>query len=172
MRIDSAIDRRAASAAGARPTTSPVNTDRPSAYSEDGPIDVELGHAQQFGRRKGHQRVKAPAGEHDAEGAAGEREQQALDERTAAAMAHRGAPSEVRIATSRRRDTARASSRLAMLKQAMASSTPTAAYKTSNEVRTWPVRSSRSGTSVTPVFLLNSYCCSRRARKRLQFGSR
>jgi hypothetical protein len=36
-------------------------------------VTEELGHAQQFGRREGHQRVKAPAGKHDAERAAGER---------------------------------------------------------------------------------------------------
>ena len=77
-------------------------------------------------------------------------------------IASRPAPSEVRMAISRRRDADRASSRLATLKHAIASNTPTAAYKISSEPCTWPVSSSRIDTSVTPLPLLKGCNASRR----------
>ena len=72
------------------------------------------------------------------------------------AIAQRPAPSDARIAISRWRDADRARSMLATLKQAMASSTPTPANSTSTDVRTSPVSTSRSGVTVTLVFLLNA----------------
>ena len=58
-------------------------------------------------------------------------------------IAARPAPSDVRTAISCLRDAARAIRRLAMLKHAMASNTPTARYRMSSEVSTVPVRTSR-----------------------------
>ena len=71
-------------------------------------------------------------------------------------IATRPAPSDVRIAISRRRAAPLARSRLATLKQAIDSSTPTAPNSTSSDVCTRPVSSSRSGTSSTLVRRLNS----------------
>ena len=62
----------------------------------------------------------------------------------------RVAPSAVRIASSRRRALARASSRLATLAHAMRSTNPTAPSSTRSGVRTSPVRFSRSETALMP----------------------
>ena len=86
---------------------------------------VSAGDSQQIGRREGDERVEASVRQQHAEHAAGDGEQQALDEQLPDDRP-RPAPSDVRIAISRRRDAARASSRLATLKQAIDSSTPTA----------------------------------------------
>jgi hypothetical protein len=51
---------------------------------------------------------------------------------------------------------------LATLKQAIASSTPTPAKRTSTDVCTWPVSTSRRGVRTTLVFLLNAYVAARR----------
>ena len=63
----------------------------------------------------------------------------------------RPAPSAIRIAVSRRRLLKRASSRLAMLAQAMRCTSPTAPSSVKNAVRCWPTNSSRNVINSTEV---------------------
>jgi hypothetical protein len=131
---------------------------------EDAPIEYDFPGAGDLPVAELQQKRRTPDGDEQAANGSSEGEDRAFDQELAD-EASTVAPRADRIATSRERAAARASSRFATLKHAIKRTSPTAPRSISNEVRALPTTTSFSGVRRTPrpvvrawVLLFQSFC--------------
>ena len=141
---------RPARSAGSTPARMPVSIDAPSDEQQHAAVDRDLVGARHLvGEQRGAGR-EAGARQQQADRAAGRRRARAIRPAAAGTRGARPAPSAARIASSLRRPSARANSRLPTLAQAISSTSATAASSITSDVRMSPTISSCSGTTVAP----------------------
>jgi hypothetical protein len=135
VRIQAFMERRVTSTEGTRPTTRPVTRDSAIAYSSTrrSTASSETRSRSAGANASSASRLQRANAMPSAPPATASNRLSTTSCRT---IARRPAPSDVRIAISRRRDAARARRRLATLKQAIDSNKPTAAYSTSTALCT------------------------------------